>query len=75
MLVICVSQQPVLAQKIKTYDLVKDFKAVPDDRTDNYLAFAKAAETTSDAGAWQLNIPKDNHYIAAYKPTQQKKEQ
>ena len=60
-------QQTVFSQKLKAYDLVKDFKAVPDDKTDNYLAFAKAAETISKAGGGQLNIPKGNYYIAAYK--------
>ena len=60
-------QKTVFSQKLKTYDLVKDFKAVPDDKTDNYLAFVKAAETISKAGGGRLNIPKGNYYIAAYK--------
>jgi hypothetical protein len=60
-------QQPVFSQKIKSYDLVKDFKAVPDDKTDNYLAFVKAAETISSAGGGILNIPRGKYYIAAYK--------
>ena len=65
--IICSIQQRVFAQKVKLYDLVKDFKAVPDDKTDNYLAFVKAAETISGAGGGQLNIPKGNYYIAACK--------
>ncbi|MEO6251938.1 MAG: hypothetical protein ABIO79_01420 [Ferruginibacter sp.] len=60
-------QQPAFSQKTKVYDLVKDFKAVADDKTDNYLAFAKAAETISKAGGGQLNIPAGRYYIAAYK--------
>ncbi len=68
LLLICACmQQPVFSQKTKLYDLVKDFKAVPDNKTDNYLAFVKAAETISSAGGGQLNIPKGNYYIAAYK--------
>lgn len=59
--------QTAVSQKLKTYDLVKDFKAVPDDKTDNYLAFVKAAEALSKAGGGQLNIPKGKYYIAAYK--------
>jgi hypothetical protein len=60
-------QQPLSAQTTRIYDLVKDFKAVPDDRTDNYQAFVKAAETLSRAGGGQLNIPNGKYYIAAYK--------
>ncbi len=59
--------QPVFSQQIKAYDLVKDFKAVADDKTDNYIAFTKAAETISRAGGGQLNIPKGKYFIAAYK--------
>jgi hypothetical protein len=66
-LFICFISLPAYSQKIKIYDLVKDFKAVPDNKTDNYLAFVKAAETLSRAGGGQLNIPKGNYYIAAYK--------
>lgn len=65
-------QQPVSAQKNRVYDLVKDFKAVPDDRTDNYQAFAKAAETLSRAGGGQLNIPNGRYYIASYKSNKSK---
>lgn len=67
LLFICCKQQPVFSQKMKVYDLVKDFNAVPDDKTDNYQAFAKAAETLSRAGGGQLNIPEGKYYIAAYK--------
>ena len=65
----CCIPQPVFSQKVKIYDLVKDFKAKADDKTDNYHAFAKAAETISKAGGGQLNIPKGKYYIAAYKIT------
>jgi|GEM_PF-2201199 len=73
LLFICVLQQPVFAQRTRMYDLVKDFKAVPDNKTDNYLAFVKAAETLSRAGGGQLNIPKGNYYIAAYKTAEKNK--
>ncbi len=66
-LMLCIKTQYVFSQKTKIWDLVKDFKAVPDDKTDNYLAFAKAAETISSAGGGQLNIPKGKYYIAGYK--------
>lgn len=72
-LIPCCYQQPVFAQQYKVYDLVKDFKAIPDDRTDNYLAFAKAAETISKAGGGQLNIPKGKYFIAAYKTAEKNK--
>ena len=65
--IFCSIQIPAFSQKLKTYDLVKDFKAVPDDKTDNYMAFAKAAETLSKAGGGQLVIPQGKYYIAAYK--------
>lgn len=60
---------PAFSQKIKIYDLVKDFKARADDKTDNYYAFVKAAEAISRAGGGQLNIPKGKYYIASYKIT------
>jgi hypothetical protein len=63
----CLATQTVLAQKKQAWDLVKDFKAVPDNRTDNYPAFAMAAKTISAAGGGKLNIPKGNYYIAAHK--------
>ena len=69
----CGSQQRAYAQKTKTYDLVKDFKAVPDNKTDNYLAFVKAAETLSREGGGQLNIPKGSYYIGAYKSAEKNK--
>ncbi|MBK7433737.1 MAG: hypothetical protein IPI66_07435 [Chitinophagaceae bacterium] len=56
-----------IAQKNRVYDLVKDFKARPDDKTDNYAAFKMAAETISKAGGGTLNIPRGRYYIAAYK--------
>ncbi|MEO7308459.1 MAG: hypothetical protein ABIR78_00365 [Ferruginibacter sp.] len=71
-ILIC-KHQPVFSQKTKVYDLIKDFKAVPDDKTDNYLAFAKAAETISKAGGGQLNIPAGRYYIAAYKTAEKNK--
>ncbi|MGB4845338.1 MAG: right-handed parallel beta-helix repeat-containing protein [Ferruginibacter sp.] len=64
---LCCKQQPVFSQQQKVYDLVKDFKAVPDDKTDNYMAFVKAAETLSSAGGGHLNIPEGKYYIAVYK--------
>jgi len=66
-LVVSCKQQPVFSQKTKTYDLVKDFNARADDKTDNYFAFAKAAEVISKAGGGQLNIPKGKYFIASYK--------
>ena len=60
-------QQPVFSQQTKVYDLVKDFNAKGDDKTDNYLAFVRAAETISKAGGGLLNIPKGKYFIAAYK--------
>ncbi|MEO6540578.1 MAG: hypothetical protein ABIN74_06305 [Ferruginibacter sp.] len=71
--VLICTQQRVFSQKTKVYDLVKDFKAVPDDKTDNYFAFVKAAETISSAGGGQLNIPKGNYYIAGYKSAEKNK--
>jgi len=73
LLISCCTQLPAYSQKAKVYDLVKDFKAVPDNKTDNYLAFVKAAETISAAGGGQLNIPKGNYYIAAYKTSEKNK--
>lgn len=58
---------PVSAQKIKKYDLVKDFKARPDDKTDNYAAFLKAAEVISRNGGGILNIPAGRYYIGSYR--------
>lgn len=51
----------------KTYDLVKDFGAKGDNRTDCYNAFSKAAAAISKAGGGTLNIPKGKYYIGAYK--------
>ncbi|HAO47130.1 MAG TPA: hypothetical protein PLZ45_14130 [Ferruginibacter sp.] len=67
LLIISCRQQPVFSQKTGVYDLVKDFKARPDNKTDNYPAFVKAAEVISRAGGGVLNIPKGNYYIAGYK--------
>ena len=61
------SQQPVFSQKSGSYDLVKDFNARPDNKTDNYAAFVKAADVISKAGGGVLNIPKGQYFIAAYK--------
>lgn len=54
-------------QKSRTYNLVTDFGARPDDRTDCYPAFVKAAATISKAGGGTLIIPKGRYYIAPYK--------
>jgi Pectate lyase superfamily protein len=51
----------------KSYDLVKDFGAKPDNKTDNYTAFNKAATLISKSGGGTLIIPKGTYYIAAYK--------
>ncbi len=58
---------PAFSQVKKTYDLVKDFGARADDRTDCYAAFLKAAEVISRAGGGTLNIPFGKYYIASYK--------
>ena len=55
------------SQKNKTYNLVTDFGAKADNKTDNYNAFIKAAFVISKAGGGILIIPKGNYYIAAYK--------
>lgn len=57
---------PAMAQK-KVYDLVKDFGAKADNKTDCYGAFMKAAKTLSDAGGGTLNIPTGKYYIGVYK--------
>lgn len=57
------------AQVKKTYNLVKDFGGKPDNRTDNYAAFYKAAATISKAGGGKLVIPKGTYYINSYKVT------
>lgn len=59
--------QPVISQRYKVYNLVKDFKAIADDKTDCYAAFAKAAAAISNAGGGTLYIPKGRYYIASYK--------
>lgn len=64
---ICCKQQPVFSQNNNRYDLVKDFGAKADNKTDNYVAFLKAAETLSRAGGGVLNIPRGEYYIASYK--------
>ena len=61
------NQYFLFAQKNKTYNLVTDFGAKPDDKTDNYNAFINAAFVISKAGGGTLIIPKGNYYIAAYK--------
>jgi len=60
-------QYAAFSQKTRVYDLVKDFKAVADDRTDNYMAFVRAAERISKEGGGVLNIPKGRYYIGVYK--------
>lgn len=54
-------------QQYKTYNLVKDFGARPDNKTNAYNAFLNAAATISKAGGGTLIIPKGNYYIASYK--------
>ena len=56
-----------IAQKNRVYNLVTDFGAIADNKTDNYNAFLKAAATLSKAGSGTLIIPRGNYYIAAYK--------
>jgi len=60
-------QQPVFSQNPKVFNLVKDFGATGDDRTDSYKAFINAALAISGAGGGTLVIPKGKYYIAAYK--------
>ncbi len=55
----CVAQQ--------TFDLVRDFGAKPDNRTDCYAAFKKAAIAISNARGGTLNIPKGKYYIGKMK--------
>ena len=59
--------QVLTAQKTKTYNLVTDFGAKPDDKTDCYPAFVKAAAALSKAGGGSLIIPKGKYYIGSYK--------
>lgn len=55
------------AQQKKVYDLVKDFGAKADGKTDCYFAFKQCAKALSDAGGGTLNIPKGMYYIGQYK--------
>lgn len=55
------------AQKKAVYNLVTDFGAKADNKTDNYTAFKKAAATLSANGGGTLLIPKGTYYIASYK--------
>lgn len=66
---ICLSckQQPVFSQNTKVFNLVKDFGARGDDKTDNYMAFKNAALAITKAGGGKLVIPKGKYYIAAFK--------
>ena len=57
------------AQKKKVYNLVKDFGARPDDKTDCYPALYKAAAALSKAGGGTLRIPKGKYYLSSYKIT------
>ncbi len=59
--------QVLSAQKNKTYNLVTDFGAKPDNKTDCYSALAKAAAILSNSKGCVLIIPKGDYYIAAYK--------
>ena len=53
----------------KTYDLVRDFGAKPDNRTDCYAAMVRATQVISQAGGGILNIPKGKYYIGKIKIT------
>ncbi|MDB5201403.1 MAG: hypothetical protein JWQ27_812 [Ferruginibacter sp.] len=55
------------AQPVKTYNLVTDFGAVGDNRTNNYAAFQHAAATLSGKRNILLQIPQGQYYIADYK--------
>jgi len=67
MLLLAAGSQYGFSQSLKTYNLVTDFGAKGDDKTDNYAAFIKAAATLSKAGGGTLIIPKGKYYIAAFK--------
>lgn len=56
-----------VAQTKTVYNLVTDFGAVGDNRTNNYGAFKRAAATLSGSKNKQLLIPKGIYYIADYK--------
>ena len=58
------------AQTKSSYNLVTDFGAVGDNRTNNYTAFKKAAQTLSGTKNKKLVIPKGTYYIADYKIVQ-----
>lgn len=66
LLTFTVSLQAV-AQTKKTYNLVTDFGAKADDRTDNYPAFKRAASLLSNSTGFTLVIPKGKYYIGSYK--------
>ncbi len=55
------------AQKGRTYNFVTDFGARPDDKTDCYPAFVKAAAALSGTTGSTLIIPKGKYYVASYK--------
>ncbi len=55
------------SQNKKIFDLVKDFGAKADDKTDCYEALSNAAAAINKAGGGILNIPKGKYYIASYK--------
>lgn len=59
--------QCIDAQNKKTFNLVTDFGAKADNKTDNYTAFSKAAAVLSANGGGTLIIPKGTYYIASYK--------
>jgi hypothetical protein len=59
--------QGLAAQKKKVYNLVTDFGAKADNKTDCYNSFLKAADSISKAGGGTLVIPKGNYYVASYK--------
>lgn len=63
----CVVSCKTTAQIKTSYNLVTDFGAVGDNKTNNYKAFQKAAATLSGKKNKTLIIPKGNYYIADYK--------
>jgi len=54
-------------QKQKKYDLVADFGAKADNKTDCYATLIKAAQVISAAGGGTLNIPAGKYYLSSYK--------
>lgn len=63
----CMLSCRTTAQTKSTYNLVTDFGAVGDNKTNNYQALKKAAATLSGSVNKTLIIPNGNYYIADYK--------